>query len=774
MITTIESRNELLDTLGQIRLKDSYMRPEETSPQERFAYVAKVFSGDDSELAQRLYDYISKHWLSPSSPQLSFGRTKQGLPIACFLPYLPDTTRGLIDTWAEVSELSVIGGGIGLGVGIRQPDDKSAGIIPHLRTYDASCTAYKQGQTRRGSYAAYLDITHPEIISFLNTRRVSGVGGDYNYKLMNIHNAVNIPDNFMRKIWFISTIAPMLKLENEKKIKKVEEAIKEFKQSKKWVDDENLKIEDLTVDNAKHYIEELDKWNLIDPHTKEVKETISATELWERILVTRAEVGEPYLHFIDTSNRMLPEYQKKLGLKIRQSNLCVVGETLILTENGPYPIKTLVGQEISVWNGDEWSEVTVVQTGTNQELVKVDFSNGTFIVCTPYHKFLVLRKDRPIKDLKRIYAQDLSLNFSVMYYHVDLTTTIIKVVGVTKLKQRADTYCFTELLNNAGVFNGILTSQCSEIMLPTDENRTAVCCLASLNLDYYDHWCDNEQFYLDVATYLDNVLQYFIDNAPHTLKRAIHSATSERAIGIGALGFHSYLQSKDVEIESMAAYNLNNKIFKTIRTNLEKVNLILGSSRGEAPDCVGTGRRFSHMQAVAPNATSSIIMGNTSPSCEPFRANVYKQDTMSGSHITYNRHLKALLEDRIDSALELKEIYSSIKMCDGSVQHLDVLTEHEKKVFKTWPEINQMVLIRLASARQKYIDQSQSTSLFFNPNENKSYVHLVHLEAWLAGLKTLYYFRSKKILTVDKVNHNSHLVKIVEEKEPETCTFCEG
>ena len=636
MITTIESRNELLDTLGQIRLKDSYMRPEETSPQERFAFVASSFCGGDSELAQRLYDYISKHWLSPSSPQLSFGRTKQGLPIACFLPYLPDTTRGLIDTWAEVSELSVIGGGIGLGVGIRQPDDKSVGIIPHMRTYDASCTAFKQGQTRRGSYTAYLDLTHPEIISFLNTRRVSGVGGDYNYKLMNIHNAVNIPDHFMRRVWFISTIAPILKLENGTKIKKLEEAIKMFKTSEKWVDEDDLKIEELTIDNAQIYIEKMDNFDLVDPHTKQVKDTIKTTELWERLLITRTECGEPFLHFIDTSNRMLPEYQKKLGLSIKQSNLC------------------------------------------------------------------------------------------------------------------------------------------SEIILPTDAERTAVCCLASLNLDYYDHWCDNEQFYLDVATYLDNVLQYFIDNAPRTLKRAIYSATSERAIGVGALGFHSYLQSKDIAIESMAAYNLNNKIFKTIRTNLEKVNLILGSSRGEAPDCIGTGRRFSHIQAIAPNATSSIIMGNTSPSCEPFRANVYKQDTLSGSHITYNKHLKKILEDRIDSNLELKEIYSSIKMCDGSVQHLDCLTDHEKKVFKTWPEINQMALIRLAAARQKYIDQSQSTSLFFNPNESKSYVHKVHLEAWLAGLKTLYYFRSKKILTVDKVNHNSHLVKIVEEKEPETCTFCEG
>jgi ribonucleoside-diphosphate reductase alpha chain len=180
------------------------------------------------------------------------------------------------------------------------------------------------------------------------------------------------------------------------------------------------------------------------------------------------------------------------------------------------------------------------------------------------------------------------------------------------------------------------------------------------------------------------------------------------------------------------------------------------------------------MMAIAPNATSSIIMGNTSPSCEPFRANVYKQDTMSGSHITYNKHLKAILEKRVTDPIKLKEIFSSIKMRDGSVQHLKELSDHEKKVFKTWPEINQMTLIRLAATRQRYIDQSQSLSLFFNPNENKKYVHDVHLEAWSAGLKTLYYFRSTKILTVDKVNHNSHLLQIKEEKEPETCTFCEG
>lgn len=770
MVITLESRNKLLDPLGVVRLKESYMRPNEVSPQERFAFVAEAFSNGDKSLAQRLYDYISCHWLSPSSPQLSFGRTKQGLPIACFLPYLPDTTRGLIDTWAEVSELSVIGGGIGLGVGIRQPDDKSVGIIPHLRTYDASCTAFKQGQTRRGSYAAYLDASHPEIISFLNTRRVSG---DYNFKLMNIHNGVNIPDELMRKVWFISTINPILKLENEStKISELDKAIKMFIGSDKWVDDPEFPLKQLTLDNASDYLLKFNKWNLIDPHTKKVKEVIKATDLWERILVTRAETGEPYIHFIDTSNHYLPSFQKRLGLRIKQSNLCVTGDTLLTTYEGSFAIKKLLGQQVLVWNGYFWSEVTIFQTGHNEDLLQVEFSNGTCLKCTPYHQFLILDNTKKFGKMKRIYAVDLPLNFPVLYVYSNLTTTIVRVVGVVKCEYKGDTFCFTETAHHTGVFNGVLTSQCSEIVLPTDENRTAVCCLASLNLDYYDIWHNNQQFYLDVATYLDNVLQYFIDNAPKTLRRAIFSAESERAIGIGTLGFHSYLQLHNISIESMEAYHLNNKIFKKISFELNKVNTTLGSQRGEAPDCIGTGKRFSHMMAIAPNATSSIIMGNTSPSCEPFRANVYKQDTMSGSHITYNKHLKKLLESRVKNPIKLKEIFSSIKMYDGSVQHLDVLTKHEKKVFKTWPEINQMTLIRLAAARQKYIDQSQSLSLFFNPNENKIVVHNVHLKAWLFDLKTLYYYRSQKILTVDKINHN--VTKTVEKDEPQSCLFCEG
>ena len=180
---------------------------------------------------------------------------------------------------------------------------------------------------------------------------------------------------------------------------------------------------------------------------------------------------------------------------------------------------------------------------------------------------------------------------------------------------------------------------CSEIILPTNEERTAVCCLSSLNLEYYDEWKDNTLFLRDVAEMLDNVLQYFIDNAPSAIERARYSAIRERSIGVGALGFHAYLQRKGIAFEGVMAKVTNNKIFKHIREGLDEANQYLGRTRGEAPDAVGSGQRFSHLMAIAPNASSSIIMGNTSPSVEPYRANAYRQDTLSGSFLNKNRYL---------------------------------------------------------------------------------------------------------------------------------------
>ena len=587
------SRDSLFDELGLKRLKESYMREDENSPQERFAYVSKAF-GSNQEHSQRLYDYASRHWLSYSTPILSYGRSKRGLPISCFLPFLDDSAEGLVETLSEVNWLSMLGGGVGIGVGIRSTDDKSVGVMPHLRTYDASSLAYRQGRTRRGSYAAYLDISHPDIMMFLEMRKPTG---DQNMRCLNLHHGINITDDFMQII-------------------------------------ENC-MKDADAD---------DTWELKDPHNGEVREKVSAKELWQRILDTRMQTGEPYIHFIDTSNRMMPQWQKDLGLKIRQSNLC------------------------------------------------------------------------------------------------------------------------------------------SEIILPTDKERTAVCCLSSLNLEYYDEWKDDKLFLKDVAEMLDNVLQQFIDNAPKQVKRAKYSAMRERSIGIGALGWHAYLQKNNVAWESPMAIGRNKTIFRHIRISLNEANQQLGKERGEAPDAKGTGNRFSHLMAIAPNASSSIIMGNTSPSIEPYRANAYRQDTLSGAFLNKNKFLDTIIKQKIteNDKLDYDEIWSSIIANDGSVQHLDFLDDWTKDVFKTSMEIDQRWIIEHAADRQEYIDQAQSLNVFFRPDVNIKYLHAIHFMAWKMGVKTLYYCRSEKIGKADKVAKKieREAIKEIDLKqlasEEPICIACEG
>jgi ribonucleoside-diphosphate reductase alpha chain len=491
----------------------------------------------------------------------------------------------------------MLGGGIGIGLGIRPADDKSTGIMPHLRTYDASSLAYRQGRTRRGSYAAYLDISHPDILQFLEMRKATG---DPNMRALNLHHGINITDDFMQLI------------------------------EKSMLDP-----------NAD------DTWELKDSNTGEVRDTIPARELWQNILEMRMHTGEPYIHFIDTSNRAMPEFQKKLGLSIKQSNLC------------------------------------------------------------------------------------------------------------------------------------------SEIILPTDKDRTAVCCLSSVNLEYYDDWKDNELFLRDISEMLDNVLQYFIDNAPDSISRARYSASRERSIGIGALGYHAYLQKKNVAFESVIAKSFNNQMFRNIKGKLDIANLALGAERGEAPDAAGTGRRFSHMMAIAPNASSSIIMGNTSPSIEPYRANAYRQDTLSGSSLTKNKWLDRVIQKYLAgdgetiSTNDYNDIWSSIIANDGSVQHLTWMDENTKEVFKTSMEIDQRWVVEHAADRQQHIDQAQSLNVFFRPDAHIKYIHAVHFLAWKKGLKTLYYCRSEKLAKADKVSKRIER-EVIKELDMSAiaqgndCIACEG
>lgn len=582
------SRDELLDEFALKTLREYYMVRDEKSPQDAIARAAKAYSDDDAH-AQRLYDYASKHWFMFSTPILANGGTTRGLPISCFLNFIPDSRQGIFDNWTEDGWLSSNGGGIGTYVGALRADksrtsrgSSSTGSVPFLKVKDSITLAISQGDTRRGSTALYQDISHPEIEEFINIRKPTG--GDMNRKCLNVHHGINITDKFMEII-------------------------------ERCMYDENAK----------------DDWELIDPNSKEVIRVVSAKALWEEILKTRVATGEPYLHFIDTSNANLPKALKDQGLRINQSNLC------------------------------------------------------------------------------------------------------------------------------------------TEILLPTNDSRTAVCCLSSVNLEYFDEW-KNTDMVRDIIRMLDNVLSEFIKTAPKELHKAVYSATQERSLGLGAMGFHAYLQKKNVAFESAIAKSLNKNIFARIREDAETETRLLAEQRGSAPDMQGEIRRNSHLLAVAPNANSSIICGNTSPSVEPFAANAIRQVTRAGSNNFKNKYFKKLLDSRDLTPKQLEKTWDSVVNNHGSVQQLDVLTEHEKEVFKTANEIDQRWIIEHAADRQPFIDQGQSINLFFSTHTTISYLHHIHFLAWKKKLKTLYYLRPDSARKVEKVNEKQEKF----EYKTEDCIACQG
>ena len=569
-------RDKTLSEQSYKLLKDYYCRDDEKSPQKAYARAAVAFSNGNSKLAQRIYDYVSQGWFMYSSPVLSNavlkGEKVKALPISCFLTYVPDTLEGLIDHTAELRWLSVKGGGVGgHWSDVRAVSNKAPGPMPFLHTVDADMVAYRQGRTRKGSYAAYMDIDHPDIVEFINMRIPTG---DVNRKNLNLHHAVNLTDKFM-------------------------EAVRDGKQ-----------------------------WDLLDPNDQSVREIVDARKLWELVLETRYRTGEPYVNFIDTANRSLPQSQKDLGLSIKGSNLC------------------------------------------------------------------------------------------------------------------------------------------NEIHLVTNEERTAVCCLSSVNLETYDEWKDTNMI-KDLIVFLDNVLQFFIDNAGDEISKARYSAQQERSLGLGAMGLHSYFQKNSIAFDSQAAIDANEEIFRTIKQKAVEATLDIGRRRGEAPDMKGTGRRNAHMLAIAPNANSSMIV-DTSPSIEPWKANAFTSRTRVGSHLNKNPHLEKILET---IGKNTDEVWSTIITSGGSVQHLDFLDDHVKNVFKTAIELNQLVLIKLAGDRQKYLCQGQSLNIFFPAGADKRYLHTVHYQAWVEGCKGLYYLRTESSNRAENVSEKVKREKLDDVINPDKVEF---
>ena len=310
---------------------------------------------------------------------------------------------------------------------------------------------------------------------------------------------------------------------------------------------------------------------------------------------------------------------------------------------------------------------------------------------------------------------------------------------------------------------------CSEITLPTNEDRTAVCCLSSVNLEEYDSWKDIDEFIPDLVRMLDNVLTYFIDHAPSQLDRAKYSALRERSIGLGAMGFHAYLQRNNIAFEGAMAKSFNNRVFADIKTKAMEATRQLAKERGDAPDAFGTGVRNSHLLAIAPNASSSIICANTSPSIEPYRANAFTQKTKSGTSLLKNEYLEHTLDEL---GMNTEEVWKSIVTNGGSVQHLDFLDEYTKDVFKTAVEIDQRWVVELAADRQQHICQSQSVNLFFPANVSKQELHNIHMLAWRRRMKTLYYARSEAYKRAEVVSDEKLRDFVFDDEN--SCLACEG
>ena len=553
------SRDALLTDFGKTTLEDRYLLQGE-SYQDMFARVATAYA-DDIAHAQRLYDYISRLWFMPATPVLSNGGAERGLPISCFLNSVDDSLDGIVQSWNENVWLASNGGGIGTyWGGVRSIGEKiganghTSGIIPFIRVMDSLTLAISQGSLRRGSAAVYLDVHHPEIEEFLEIRKPSG---DFNRKSLNLHHGINITDDFMEAV----------------------RADGDF--------------------------------DLISPKTNDVVRTVKARKIWQKILDLRLQTGEPYLLFVDTVNKAMPAHQRKLGFKVRQSNLC--------------------------------SEI-LLHTG----------------------------KDHLGKD------------------------------------------------------------------------RTAVCCLSSLNAETYMEWKDDPNFIEDIFRFLDNVLEDFIQRAPDEMERATYSAFRERSVGLGIMGLHSFLQAQGVPFESAMAKSWNMRMFKQVRQAADAASVKLAQERGPCPDAAEQGvmARFTHKLAIAPTASISIICGGTSAGIEPIPANIYTHKTLSGSFSVKNPYLEKLLDTK---GLNNDATWTSILENEGSVQHLDCLNELEKSVYKTAFELDQRWVIELAADRTPYICQGQSLNVFIPGDVDKWDLHMLHWSAWEKGIKSLYYCRSKSI-----------------------------
>lgn len=886
-------------------LERGYLLPNQTIEEKvriKAKYASELLNRPDLE--EQFYNMIAMGWTSLSSPiWANFGEGR-GLPISCFSSYIPDSIDGIFKSNHEVATMTQQGGGTSGYFPLRpkgapiKGGGKSSGAVSFVEIFDTTIKNVSQAGVRRGGFAAYMDIDHPEVIDFMRIK-------DKDSSMQSINTAVNVTDDFMNR--------------------------------------------------------------MIDGDEK-------AREVWAEVLRNRREKGIPYINFIDNVNNNAPDVYKDKGLRINQSNLCVTGDTNILTEFGYLPIETLEDTKVNVWNGEEWSEVEILKTGVDQEVLEVVTDSGMAIKATPYHKWYVqegyargtgkntlkiiekrteelqpgdklIKFKLPLiegsKELKYAYTQGffsgdgyrdenvlrsnislygekrdllpyidcrnkktnnglkskftedkaivfdkyglnrivigvpmdiindktfvpgaeytiksrldwlaglldsdgtvtdfngsqtlqvasvkpdflyevqlmlqtlgcdskvtfnrkagkyllpandgtggdkyydckdtyrLLINGNSLYKLLELgldlkrlkpsgkkpnreCSAFVKVKSIEVLPDLYDTYCANEPKRNKLMFNGVLTGNCNEIFLHTSEEESLVCCLSSLNLATYREWKDTNV--IELLTYfLDAVLTDFIEktNGMSGMERANKFARNQRAIGIGVLGWHSFLQQEMIPFESPLATTWTKKIFKQIQEQTLSASKKLAEEYGEPPLMVGYGRRNSLTTAIAPTTSSSAILGQVSPGIEPYKSNYFVVGLAKGSFPRLNTELEKLLKEK---GKNTHEVWNSIKVNKGSVQHLDFLSEEEKNVFKTFEEISPLEVIKQAAVRQKYIDQGQSLNMMIPNSVAIKDINAWYIEAWKLGIKGLYYQRGTSV-------SKEALLKML------NCSSCEG
>ncbi|OBG93883.1 hypothetical protein A9X05_09105 [Mycobacterium sp. E3298] len=868
-----------LNEYSRIFLSRGYLN-EGVTPEQRIREVADTAESilGIKEFSDKFYGYMEKGFYSLSTPVWANFGTDKGLPISCFGSYVSDDMAGILHTLSEVGMMSKFGGGTSgyfgdlrhRGASINN-NGESSGSVHFMNLFESAMDVVSQGSTRRGHFSPYLPIEHPDIEEFLQI-------GTEGFSIQKLTHGVSVSDQWMKEM--------------------------------------------IAGDSKKRGV-------------------------WAKVIQRRTEVGYPYIFFVDTVNQNTVDVYKDKGLKINHSNMCVAPNTKLLTDIGYKSIKELVNKKVNVWNGEEWSDVQVVKTGENKNLLRVITDSGYELDCTPYHKFYILvstesgkrtnpprYKEVEAKDLKvgdklikfslpviqgskeleyaydngfytgdgcsyqnsqiiylyhekinllphiksvlnwnhepqnnRVvgrtqmlkqkyfvptseYSIESRLNWLSGYLDADGTVTnndgsqsiqaasinkdflkevqlmlqtlgvmskvslareeginllpkndgsgelgeynaattyrilingnslfklselglkcnrlkwevkepnrecchFIQVESIEELDGLSDTYCFTEPKRHMGMFNGILTGQCSEIMLPNNEEWSFVCNLSSMNLLYYDEWKETDAvetmvFFLDaVMTEFIKKLEEMRDSkakdkkqAFYFMERAYKFAKENRALGLGTLGWHSYLQSKMIPFESLDASKLNSRIFSFIQTRALKASKELANQYGEPDVLKGYGRRNTTLTAIAPTTSSAFILGQVSQSIEPIWSNCYVKDLAKMKVTIQNPYLKEVLNSY---GKDTREVWNNIRDNDGSVQHLDFLSENEKEVFKTFSEIDQYVILDQASTRQLFIDQSQSLNLMINPKMPAKQINELYLFAWENKIKTLYYQHS--------------------------------